>query len=640
MIRFDPSLFIDRLVVQRQAHIVYDERFHLGVNVIRGENSSGKSTILNFIYYALGGELLEWSEVALLCSRTIVEVRLSGMLATLSREVSNKPSQPMEIFGGSYQDSLKAPRSAWMRYPYKRSASQESFSQALFRLLKMPEVLTDTTDNITIHQILRLLYADQLSPVEDLFRFERFEQNSLRDTIGRLLCGAYDSKLYNNDYQIRILNKSLDQILGELTSLYAVFGKSNDMAPNMEWIDASRHELTAEIQNVQVAIEDAERSVFQAENADKLTLTAQNTAFSIVQDLQGKIGEVKNEIGSITLNITDSDAFIWGLEAKVESLKDSASVANHFGDIRFQACPACYAVIDGETQDAEHACHLCKTPFDRMFIESRISGMINEYAVQIRQSKLLQERRHEHLEAARQRLSALQAQWKQASKQLASLQRLPSSAGRDRLRDLQRRAGYLDRQIEDLERQASVVTMIGELGERRNGLNDKITRLRAENEALAISQQQRLAEAYTRIANEVRSLLKHDLRRQDAFESPESISFTFEGNKISVDGQTYFSASSRAILKNSFCLGFLVAAAKSEIFRHPRFCMIDTMENMGVEPLRSHNFQVQIKRISSELPAEHQIIYATAMIAPELEDENYTVGRYSTLDEPTIAIKM
>ena len=148
MTRFDPSLYISRLVVQRQSHVVYDERFHLGVNVIRGENSSGKSTILNLIYYSLGGELVEWSEVALLCSRTIVEVQLSGKVATLSREISDKPNQPMEIFGGHYENSLTAPRGEWMRYPYRRSASQESFSQALFRNLGMPEVLSDTTGNL------------------------------------------------------------------------------------------------------------------------------------------------------------------------------------------------------------------------------------------------------------------------------------------------------------------------------------------------------------------------------------------------------------------------------------------------------------------------------------------------------------
>lgn len=145
--------------------------------------------------------------------------------------------------------------------------------------------------------------------------------------------------------------------------------------------------------------------------------------------------------------------------------------------------------------------------------------------------------------------------------------------------------------------------------------------------------------AYTRISDEVKELLKNDLRRQDIFEDPEDISFTFGQNKISVNGENYFSASSRAILKSSFYLGFLAAATKTEFFRHPRFCMIDTHENMGVEAIRSQNFQLQVLRISRQSPVEHQIIYATAMIEPELEDEVYTVGAFSTSDEKTIDIR-
>jgi hypothetical protein len=68
--------------------------------------------------------------------------------------------------------------------------------------------------------------------------------------------------------------------------------------------------------------------------------------------------------------------------------------------------------------------------------------------------------------------------------------------------------------------------------------------------------------------------------------------------------------------------------------------MIDTHENMGVEAIRSQNFQLQALRISKESKVEHQIIYATAMIEPELEDEAYTIGAFSTNDERTIAIKM
>ena len=130
------------------------------------------------------------------------------------------------------------------------------------------------------------------------------------------------------------------------------------------------------------------------------------------------------------------------------------------------------------------------------------------------------------------------------------------------------------------------------------------------------------------------------MRRQDIFEDPKSVSFTFGDNKILVDDENYFSASSRAILKSSFCLGFLAAATKTEFFRHPRFCMIDTLENMGVEAIRSHNFQLQILRVSQDSKVEHQIIFATAMIEPQLEEEAYTVGAFSTNVDMTIGIRI
>jgi len=91
--------------------------------------------------------------------------------------------------------------------------------------------------------------------------------------------------------------------------------------------------------------------------------------------------------------------------------------------------------------------------------------------------------------------------------------------------------------------------------------------------------------------------------------------------------------------KSSFFLGFCAAAMKDPLFRHPRFVMIDTIEDKGMEPERSHNFQNQILRTSNEATVEHQIIYATAMIAPDLNDERFTVGKFSTRDSPTLAIQ-
>ena len=50
------SFWIRRLRVLRRGAPVYDQSYHLGVNIIRGENGSGKSTIADFIFYILGGE--------------------------------------------------------------------------------------------------------------------------------------------------------------------------------------------------------------------------------------------------------------------------------------------------------------------------------------------------------------------------------------------------------------------------------------------------------------------------------------------------------------------------------------------------------------------------------------------------------
>ena len=110
-------------------------------------------------------------------------------------------------------------------------------------------------------------------------------------------------------------------------------------------------------------------------------------------------------------------------------------------------------------------------------------------------------------------------------------------------------------------------------------------------------------------------------------------------NSLSVDGQTYFSASPRVILKSSFFVGFLRAARRDAAFRHPRFCMLDTIEDKGMEQARSQNFQHLIVQRSRELQVDHQIIFATAMIAPELDVPELTVGDHSTLDKLTINIK-
>ncbi|NVZ89780.1 AAA family ATPase [Pseudomonas yamanorum] len=637
MTQFEPVLIVRRLIVLKGAKPVYDERLHPGVNVIRGENASGKSTILNFIYYGLGGDLTDWSTAALLCSRVYLEVELNGMVVTLARDISKTAGSPMDIFSGAYELSLKQPANAWNRYPYRRSLTTESFSQALFRLLGMPDVSLEISGNITMHQVLRLLYADQLSPVDEIFRFEQFEQKDTRDTIGRLLCGAYTNELYENTQSLKSLKKEFDKIDAQLRSLFVVLGKAEQEVATTDWLSAEREELLKQRRQVEQETDALERKM-ASNSSDPISMKEQTECYDFVKRKQVEIAKTKQAIHSLVLDITDSDAFVNGLKEKVNNLRDSAVVARNLEEIKFHSCPACFSILDSEEDALTYACHLCKTPYDSEQVAARIAGLVNESAVQIKQSEVLQGRRREKLLKLEEDLESLGKEWKSSAQKLSSMLGRPSTENQQLLRELQRKLGYIDRMIEDFDQESKMAGVISSLSQRKTELQLRITSLDEENLGLRRAQQDRLNRAYLLISEEVKHLLHNDLRRQDSFENAKGLSFSFEKNRLTVDGESYFSASSRAILKSSFFAGFTAAASEEEFFRHPRFCMIDTLENMGVEEVRSQNFQRLLVNRSAKLKARHQIIYATAMIDPELNNASYTVGRYSTRDEPTIEL--
>lgn len=633
MTSFSPSLQISRLVVERQGRTVYDEKFHAGVNIIRGENSSGKSTILNLIYYGLGGNVVDWSEVALLCDRVLIEASLNGNTVTLARPISDKTMQPMDIAGMPYEAAMKAGASEWLRFPYRRSNASESFSQCLFRFLDLPEASNDDSGNITMHQILRLLYADQLSPVEAIFKFEAFDNGSIREAVGRLLCGAFDNELYENQLAIRLLDKKYEASALQLSSLYTALGSAGRNL-TLDWVSEQRARLDAERSELGNSLIELQRNP-EDPLTDQPNQAALDAAWASLVSVQESYASARSERDALQFAISDSDEFMASLESKLSALKDANLTRHALGGAYFDACPACYT----ELREVEAgACVVCKEPIGFDDNLDRIASMINETALQIRQSRLLQESRRGRLMEVEAQLADTKSQLATATRHYSEMKRRPSTEREHRISEIYKALGYIDRREEDIAEKAKIIEVMTSLSEMKLSLNQRLTALKERNELLELAQEDRLRKAYGLVSDEVRSLLTHDLRRQDSFEAPERVDFDFGQNSISVDGHTYFSASSRVILKSSFFLGFYAAAAKTTYFRHPRLCILDTIEDKGMEPARSHNFQEQIVRVCDEAKFKGQIIFATAMIAEDLDSDKFTVGRFYTRDAPTLNI--
>jgi len=390
MTRFKPTLRVQRLRIERLGSKVYDEAFHHGVNIIRGDNSSGKSTVLNFLYYGIGGDVSDWSETALLCTRVLTEVSLNGNVATLARDITEKAGQPMEIFGGPMEEALKAPAAGWARYSYRRSESRESFSQILFKLLDIPEASNEASGNVTIHQMLRLMYADQLSPIGTLFKFEQFDPPLLRDTVGRLVFGAYENELYANELRLRELGNEFTSVSSELAAISKLVGQSGQVL-TPSWLEAEHKRIEEERAAVEVQISEVERTIYETGVKETLSLEAQRQAYAEVQQLQGEISKVTGAIDASKFEIADAAKFISDLESKLWALNDSSATSDAFGKITFQYCPACYSSVEAE--HPAHACHLCKNPFDSERARSRIVSLVNDTSRQLRQSRALQKER-------------------------------------------------------------------------------------------------------------------------------------------------------------------------------------------------------------------------------------------------------
>jgi hypothetical protein len=312
---FEPTLQIREVAIYRGSAHAYRASFHRGVNIISGENSSGKSTILSLIVYGLGADIASWSEHAKLCDRVSIEVLLNGNVVTLSRLISPQLGQPMEIFAGRLVEAETAPASSWLRYPYRTSSSRESFSQAIFHLLNVPELETEASGKLTLHQVFRVLYSDQLSPVEKIFRNDNFDSPALREAVGRLLFGAYEADIYANQLRVREFEKELATIEAALRSIYTLLS-GVEHSLTLDWVEAERRNIQNQLAQLSEQIVAAEVLAYSEQEGNEFSLGPQERAFAEVQRLQTELAGIDEEESALQLEYADSEIFISTLARK------------------------------------------------------------------------------------------------------------------------------------------------------------------------------------------------------------------------------------------------------------------------------------------------------------------------------------
>ena len=623
MTRFDPSLALNRLVVMKDGHSAYDEDFHIGVNIIRGVgNSVGKSTLADLIFFALGGDVVVWKDEAGSCDSVVAELVLNGAVVTVRRDISTSGQQPLWIFFGDFEASQSAGMEGWQRYAYRRSGERESFTQVLFRLLDMPEVGAEAESNITMHQLLRLMYVDQMTPVDRIFRFETNDSPLRRQAVGDLLCGVYDSRIYPTQLLLREKEKDYELATRQLTSLHHVLGRVGE-GMTLEFINAQKSNLTSQRSAILAEIDELKSRRFEVSNSadEKSTISALGRD---LQKMNADVADKQDLAGRLAYAIEDAGELIREISRSLSQLREGEVSHAVLGPIDFLFCPSCFSVL--EDAPDEHTCRLCRSHIEPDSDRSRIARMRNELELQLKESEQLQEERISELAGAQGRLRTLQAMRDRLASEYLSLTRHYVTEADVSIEQLSSRVGYLDRELVELERQGELAEQLELLSREKALLNEDISNLKDRIRQWQTERNTRQANVYGAIAQTTAEIISHDVKSEAEFTSDSDVYFNFSEDRIAINGKYGFSASSLTVIRNAFHLALHWSACADSSFRYPRFLLMDNIEDKGMTQERSQNFQRLIVNISKEIRVPHQIIFTTSMTDPELDNSELTVG--------------
>lgn len=625
-------LRLNRLRVMREGKAAYDQLFHDGVNIIRGKNGSGKSTISDFIFFVLGGEFEDWKETASLCDEVQAEIETSKGKIALKRSTRSKTS-PVQVFFGSWEKAKDYALDGWQSFPLKRQASNESFTQVLFRSLDIPEAKSDGASNITIHQLLRLCYADQRTPPGRLFRFESFDTQNIREAVGDLVCGISGYEIYEANLKLRDLDKGFAQVSSRLSGLLKALPPDDALRNSMS-INSAINELTTERKELEREIDEVDNNVKSNESKDYLKERRVSQDKVIKQ--REKIQEIESTIKRVEYELIEIEEYQSYLSNLIEKLDFSEKSLSSIGEIDFVYCPACGAELTDSVM--EDHCGLCKSKIDSEDEKSRYGQIRVDLEIQLRETRQLLSQKNSEALDAKKEYRVLQNVHQSALSEYKSKYSGDKGPREAYLAQRTSRIGHINAEVVFLTRSLDVAGEVDSLTKQKNDIQSEINNLKDRKQALERRAGKRRAMALEKISEIAVSLLKADFKRQEEFEDSTHVEINFENDAVSVDGKANFAESSNVFLKNAAIFSIFLASGIDEKFFHPRFLLMDNIEDKGMEQERSHLFQRLIVERATEIKVPYQVIFTTSMMNPELELDDYVIGPAYTREEKSLKI--
>lgn len=623
---------INRFIAFKGDKVMYDQPFHKGINVIRGEHSVGKSTLLDLIFYALGGELKdrEWKEPIEKYNKVIAEVSIDDAPLTLVRVIDTTNKKPyIDIFDGSYEESTRT-EGGWLHLGPTRSENKMSFSEFFFEALGWGQSITSDSNNLTMHQVLRFLYLSQSSDSTKIFRSEvesRYDSVSTRQAIGDFVLGLDDLSLYESRQKKWKLTRNIDSIESDVKSYKRIL-EIDELTSLKDYDDA----IMIKQKELEICVIEKNRKLSTSSTSLPDGFTDSITAISQdIAELTSNITHLKEKRLYIKSEITDCMLFEKSLDFRLKSLHESKNTFISLGEMSFTYCPSCFSSIK-EVETAECKCSLCKNDLPEHSLEEKYTETLSELKYQQRQNQKTINKLNVSLEQVNKFLASSTSNLRDKESKLRSI----SSSTNEReivieeySKKISKLESELDEKISDKETYSKIDSLLKEKKIKEEELIT-INRKIEENEKNSEERRFRVLQS---ISETAKLLLESDLGNEHNFREASSLSdeINFGKDEWSVGGRVTFSDSSNVVKKSSLQISMLKHAIADDESRLPNFMILD-FECGDLNASRSHRLQ---KNLMGALDQKnnYQVIITSSKVCTELNNDNFGVGPYYGTNE-------
>ncbi|WP_053217775.1 hypothetical protein [Virgibacillus senegalensis] len=608
-------LKIIKLLYEGDNYYFESPKFDDGINIIEGENGSGKSTFSNLINFSLGNYVKEFDSRESKVHKEIVNDTNNYVMAVIG---INKDIYKLKRFFNDNKIFVEENGEIQDYLIHRQQSAVRIFSDWLLDKLGIPivEFYQGTAKSkLNFEDLFRLIYYDQKTTPEKIYKDSRNDRNFISDSefmrkvIFQMLMGYEFSEYYMLIGEINKLVKEKNSIQNKEDGFLEVaqeFGIKNLKEDNLEDLTQEIHSCTLQLKR----LEKYEEELLSIQKNPKQSVNKIRQLRKKLVDIELEIDSTYNKINSLYKEIKNIKSIKENTILEVTQIKKIILTHEELNLFTPDTCPYCLNKVERIEGHCICGKEVEENEYEKFFYSS------DEYLSILKSRQKSIETLDLAIQSCNDELLNHEENLNKLKEHKKSTQRLINEGKEDierntnvaEIKDTQQKKYYLKERINSLEQNFKVKKnyekIAKELESKANLIKEKRESLKLK-EGLANKQINNQVSEFSAIYEKLLIDIKADITKAKIDKD----------NYMPVinDGE-YKEASVGVPIRLMYFLTLLKMSVKDKNLPFPRFLLIDTPENLGID---KDNLEKSISKLLSgkELneKSKYQVILTTGI---------------------------